>query len=114
MDQVATFFFVALLAAASVPADAAPRSAAAKDAFQRSARCPATGKPRGSCPGYVIDHVQPLCAGGQDRPSNMQWQTIADGKAKDRIERRQCTRATKRRIRALDRVALPTSSTEPG
>ena len=38
-------------------------------------------------PGYVIDHVNPLECGGADAPSNMHWQTIADGKAKDKTER---------------------------
>ena len=44
----------------------------------------------GACPGYVVDHVKPLCAGGADAPANMQWQTVQDGKAKDRDERRLC------------------------
>jgi hypothetical protein len=35
----------------------------------------------------VIDHVNPLECGGADAPFNMQWQTIADGKAKDKTER---------------------------
>jgi hypothetical protein len=35
----------------------------------------------------VIDHVNPLEGGGADAPFNMQWQTIADGKAKDKTER---------------------------
>jgi hypothetical protein len=34
----------------------------------------------------VVDHVIALKRGGADAPSNMQWQTIADAKAKDRIE----------------------------
>jgi hypothetical protein len=63
------------------------RSAAAKDAFKRQQPCPSTGRSSGSCPGYVIDHVNPLECGGADDPSNMQWQTIADGKAKDKTER---------------------------
>jgi hypothetical protein len=63
------------------------RSAAAKDAFKRQQRCPSTGRGSGSCPGYVIDHVKPLECGGADDPSNMQWQTIAEGKAKDKTER---------------------------
>jgi hypothetical protein len=45
------------------------------------------GKPSGACPGYVIDHVKPLECGGADDPSNMRWQTIAEGKAKDKTER---------------------------
>jgi hypothetical protein len=40
-----------------------------------------------SCSGYVIDHVKRLECGGADDPSNMQWQTVAEGKAKDRTER---------------------------
>lgn len=63
------------------------RSAAARDAFKRGHPCPATGRRTGSCPGYVIDHVQPLECGGADAPSNMQWQTVAEGKAKDKTER---------------------------
>jgi hypothetical protein len=63
------------------------RSKAAKAAFQRDHPCPANGSTRGGCPGYVIDHVAPLECGGPDAPFNMQWQTIADGKAKDKTER---------------------------
>jgi hypothetical protein len=66
------------------------RSAAAKDSFKRGHPCPSTGRGSGACPGYVIDHVQPLACGGADAPSNMSWQTTADGKAKDRVERRGC------------------------
>ena len=32
----------------------------------------------------VIDHVKPLECGGADAPSNMQSQTKAEGKAKDK------------------------------
>jgi hypothetical protein len=63
------------------------RSAAAKNEFKRSKPCPSTGRSTGGCPGYVIDHVTPLECGGADAPSNMQWQTIAEGKAKDKTER---------------------------
>lgn len=52
--------------------------------------CPATGRSKGSCPGYIIDHVQALACGGADHPSNMQWQTKADAKAKDKWERKGC------------------------
>lgn len=44
-----------------------------------------TGFPNGR-PGYVIDHMKPLYCGGKDEPENMQWQTIAEAKAKDRTE----------------------------
>jgi hypothetical protein len=63
------------------------RSKAAKSAFEREAPCPSTGKTHGACPGYVVDHVQALECGGADAPSNMQWQTVADAKAKDKTER---------------------------
>ncbi|MGH2524886.1 MAG: HNH endonuclease signature motif containing protein [Anaerolineales bacterium] len=66
------------------------RSAAEVLAFKRANPCPSTGQRRGSCPGHVVDHVIPLCAGGPDKVSNMQWQTVADAKAKDREERRLC------------------------
>ena len=66
------------------------RSAAAKDAFKREQPCPSTGRRSGACPGYVIDHVKPLACGGADDPLNMQWQTIAEGKAKDKWERKGC------------------------
>jgi hypothetical protein len=56
------------------------------NAFKREHPCPATGKTYGSCPGYTVDHVIPLKRGGADGPSNMQWQTTAEAKAKDRWE----------------------------
>lgn len=58
--------------------------------FRKTVPCPATGKTGKRCVGYVIDHVKPLCACGPDAVSNLQWQTIADAKAKDRIERKMC------------------------
>jgi len=60
------------------------RSAAAKDEFLRE-----SGYPHGR-KGYVVDHVVPLACGGADAPSNMQWQTKADAKAKDKTERVGC------------------------
>lgn len=83
---------LALLILSAVPAfGAQSRSAAARLEFKREHPCPSTGQRRGGCPGYVIDHVVPLCAGGPDRPSNMQWQTVAEGRVKDRQERRMCS-----------------------
>ena len=92
---------VALLSACTIvqsaPAPSAPaihrdahgrieRSGAARAAFKREHPCPATQQPVGPCPGFVIDHVVPLKRGGADAPSNMQWQTVDEAKAKDRVE----------------------------
>ena len=44
-----------------------------------------SGYPHGR-PGYVVDHIIPLKKGGCDCPSNMQWQTVKDAKAKDKWE----------------------------
>jgi hypothetical protein len=62
------------------------RSPKARGDFQRSHPCPSTGRSSGACPGYVIDHVQPLKRGGADSPGNMQWQRVAQARAKDRTE----------------------------
>ena len=56
------------------------RHPAARSQFLRQ-----TGYPHGR-PGYVVDHIIPLECGGADSPGNMQWQTIAEAKAKDRTE----------------------------
>ena len=66
------------------------RSQVAKDDFMRQ-----SGHPRG-WPGHVVDHVVPLACGGSDSPSNMQWQTTGEGKAKDRVERRGCSSSRRR------------------
>jgi hypothetical protein len=68
------------------------RSSAQRSAFVHATHCPSTGRARGPCPGYVVDHIVPLCAGGADRPRNMQWQTIAAARAKDVEERALCRR----------------------
>ncbi len=66
------------------------RSAAQRAAFMRAHPCPANGHTKGKCPGYIVDHIIPLKCGGPDRPSNMQWQTTAEGRAKDKWERIGC------------------------
>jgi hypothetical protein len=60
------------------------RSEAAKHRFESQ-----TGYPHGR-PGYMVDHIKPLACGGADAPFNMQWQTVAQAKAKDKVERVGC------------------------
>lgn len=79
---------ILLLVVAS--ATAGERSAAVRNEFKRHNPCPATGERRGACPGWVIDHVVPLCAGGPDAVGNLQWQAYADSLKKDADERRLC------------------------
>jgi hypothetical protein len=78
---------VALAVCVVLPTSSAARelrSASIKREFQLTHPCPATGRKSGACPGYVKDHVVQLACGGPDAPSNMQWQTVQDAKAKDR------------------------------
>jgi hypothetical protein len=84
-----------LAALLAVPCPHPTRSPQAKAAFMRAHPCPG-GPDKGSktrCAGYVVDHVFPLACCGKDAPSNMQWQTVAAGKAKDRTELSCRTRA---------------------
>jgi len=67
----------------SVPRDT--RGRIKRDPIARYNFMKQTGYPHGR-PGYVIDHIKPLKKGGCDCPSNMQWQTKAAAKAKDRWE----------------------------
>lgn len=78
------------LVCSTVTVQALPRSQAARAEFVNANPCPTTGKTRGACPGYVVDHIVPLCAGGLDHHTNMQWQTVEDAKVKDRDELKQC------------------------
>lgn len=86
--KISAIIFSLLLLAAPVSAkcySCSHRSSQAKTEFKQE-----TGFPHGR-PGYVIDHVVPLACGGADSPSNMQWQTKAEGKAKDKWERKGCS-----------------------
>jgi hypothetical protein len=62
-------------------------------AFRAEHPCPATGRTRGACPGWHVDHVIALCAGGDDRPSNMQWITKEDHRFKTLVDVRECRKA---------------------
>ena len=62
------------------------RDPAMRRAFRAETPCPATGRNTGACPGFVVDHIVALKHGGLDVLANMQWQPIADARAKDRVE----------------------------
>ena len=49
------------------------RSQKAKAAFKLMHPCPATGKVKGSCHGYIFNHAKALACAGVDSPSNSQW-----------------------------------------
>jgi hypothetical protein len=72
----------------SVASASEHRSRAVAREFQREHPCPSTGRTTGACPGYWKDHIVPLGCGGRDAVANLQWQTIADARAKDQWERR--------------------------
>lgn len=66
------------------------RSAHQVREFRKTHPCPSTGSTRGSCKGFVVDHVVPLCWGGKDAPENMQWQDKKQSYQKDAFEREAC------------------------
>ena len=53
------------------------RNPAPVRAFRAKNPCPATRLVKGSCTGFVVDHIKPLNRGGGDTPENMRWRTIA-------------------------------------
>jgi hypothetical protein len=61
-------------------------------AFQHAHPCPATGQTTGACPGWVKDHLWPLCAGGTDTVGNLVWSPAAEAALKDRWEKAMCRR----------------------
>ncbi|MDP1681062.1 MAG: HNH endonuclease signature motif containing protein [Burkholderiales bacterium] len=73
------------------------RDASVRRIFTQQNPCPAIGEPRGACPGWVVDHIVPLCAGGADTTDNMQWQTKEEALEKDKEEWRLCRELRKQR-----------------
>lgn len=86
---------VALLLAVPASAERLKRSTSEVLAFKRHTPCPSTGERRGACPGYAVDHVRPLCAGGEDRRGNMQWITTDDHRFKTLVDARECRKLRK-------------------
>lgn len=96
--RFALYAVVALLAFAiySMPAGATDRSRALRAEFQRLNHCPSTGKPRGPCPGWQVDHAVPLCLAGPrgDTISNLRWISVDAHRAKTRRDVRLCLAAS--------------------
>ena len=63
-----------------------------KELFVKKYACPVNGKHTESCPGWVVNYVKPLCAGGVDRITNLQWQTVATAKRKEREAQKLCAK----------------------
>lgn len=83
----------AVLMAFSLDSDA--RSSSVVRDFRKDNPCPSTGKTTGACPGWVVDHMIPLCAGGPDVPDNMMWQEKKQSYRKDVYERQLCANIKK-------------------
>lgn len=80
-----------LIAAASNTAVARiERSAKELRAFRHGNACPATGRRAGACPDWAVDHVEPLCSGGEDKAANMQWISGPDHRFKTLVDVREC------------------------
>jgi hypothetical protein len=79
-----------LLTAALAPAGNAPRSPALRAEFVRQHPCPAASAPRGTCPGYEVDHRGALICGGRDELRNLQCRPVAERRAKTRVEVKLC------------------------
>lgn len=68
------------------------RSAAQVYRFKQMEPCPATRQSRGPCPGWQVDHITPLCAGGDDKAWNMQWLSVDDHRFKTFVDVGECRR----------------------
>jgi hypothetical protein len=83
-----TIILILLLASCcAVPQkEAKKRDTRMRQLFLANNPCPSTGKTKGACEGFIVDHIVPIKRGGGDHPYNMQWQTVQDAKDKDRWE----------------------------
>jgi hypothetical protein len=82
--------YAGLIAVTASQVGAVQRSTAERLAFVREHPCPSTGSRRGACPGWQVDHIVPLCAGGLDKPENMHWLAIDDHRFKTHVDVREC------------------------
>lgn len=80
----------ALACWAPANANSAKRDPAVRREFQRLVPCPSTGKTRGRCDGFQVDHRIPLCFYGVDHPWNMQWLSVRDHREKTKLDVKVC------------------------
>lgn len=90
MARLRTLILLSLFLLPTLADAKTERRHAAKAEFMRENPCPATGKKRGRCPGWEVDHVVPLKCDGPDHKSNMQWLTVREHKRKTAREARLC------------------------
>jgi hypothetical protein len=95
------FFLIAFASLLLCASDAFARDQKQVRAFKKLNPCPITGQSKGRCPGYEVDHINPLKCGGADKPSNMQWLTVKQHKAKTAREARLCRAARNYRSSVL-------------
>lgn len=100
MSATSKLLATALAVCLAAAAIAGKRSSAVRAEFQRSHPCPVNGATRGKCPGWEIDHVVALCAGGADATTNMQWLTREDHRAKTRLDVMHC-RMERQRVKRI-------------
>ncbi len=91
--QLGRLIAAALLLAAINAAAQIPRSRAEVRAFRVEHPCPATNQVKGVCPGYHVDRIIALCAGGPDHRSNMQWITVEAHRFKAFVDVREFRKA---------------------
>ena len=68
------------------------RDPSVRAAFMQIYPCPSTGKTRGRCDGWNVDHRIPMCYDkfGLDVVSNMQWLTIEQHREKTKLDVKVC------------------------
>lgn len=80
MVVVFVYVFVLFVITVSVASASTCRSSKFKHQFDIE-----QGYPKGR-KGFIVDHICALAQGGIDSPKNMQYQTLAESKIKDRVE----------------------------
>lgn len=93
----AAVLLLALLPLWAPAAEPIKRDRSQVRAFRAVNPCPATGLTRGACPGWHVDHIRALCAGGPDHPSNMQWIDKDDHRLKTFLDVRECREMRRQR-----------------